>query len=222
MTISELTKRLVDFYGRPKKSKLRDPFEMLLWEMSAELAPEEKRAAAFDALKKSIGAKPQQILDAPPMKLLEVARLGGMVPEQRARHMMQAAAVAMQLHDGDLRPILKLPLKDAKKALRKFPSVGEGLAEKILLMTRSYPLLPLESNGLRVLQRLGFAPALNDYAASYRVMQEAIAPQLPADYDTLIAAHNLLRQHGRELCKTARPLCRQCPLERDCPAALAS
>jgi len=122
-------------------------------------------------------------------------------------------------YNGDLRAILKLPQKDAMKALKKFPSVGEPLAERILMMTHTYPVLSLDSNGLRVLQRLGFAAVLKDYSASYRAMREALASQLPVDFDVLIRAHLLLKRHGRELCKTTRPLCVQCPLEHDCPAA---
>jgi endonuclease III len=219
MTLTTIVEKLAAYYGKPARPKITDPFELILWELSAELASDEKRGAAFDALKKRIGVKPQQILKAAPMKLVEITKLGGMEPERRARRMVDAAALAAEM---DLREVLKLPLKDAKKTLRKFPSVGEPMAEKILMLTRSYPVLSLESNGLRVLQRLGFAEARKDYTASYRAMQDALAPQLPPDYPTLIAAHQLLRRHGRELCRTARPLCPQCPLERDCPTARRS
>jgi len=216
MTLTAIVEKLAAYYGKPARPEITDPFEMILWELSAELASDEKRGAAFNALKKRIGIKPQQILKIAPMKLVEITKLGGMEPVRRARRMVDAAALAAEM---DLPKILKLPLKDAKKALRKFPSVGEPMAEKILMITHSYPVLSLESNGLRVLQRLGFAEVRKDYAASYRAMQEALAPQLPRGYPMLIAAHKLLRRHGRELCKASRPLCAQCPLELDCPTA---
>jgi len=223
LTLTAIVETLLDYYGPPAKPKIRDAFEMILWELSAELASDQKRGAAFTALKERIGTHPKQIAAAPPLQVVEVARLGGMEPERRARRMQDAAAIALAQYGGDLRPILKLPLADAKKALRKFPSVGEPGAEKILMLTRSYPLLSLESNGLRVLRRLGFGGEKKDYSATYRAVQDHIAPQVAAaGYDTLIAAHKLLRRHGQELCKTARPLCSQCPLERDCPTARTS
>jgi endonuclease III len=218
LTLTTLVKTLRDYYGPLAKQKIRDPFEMILWELSAELASDRKRGAAFDALKKQIGTDAKKIAAAPPLKLVEIARLGGMEPERRARRMQDAAVIALQ-YGGDLRPILKLPIEAAKKALRKFPSVGEPGAEKILMLTRSYLVLSLESNGLRVLRRLGYGEERKDYSATYRAVQEDIAPQVAAaDSDTLIAAHKLLRRHGQELCKTARPLCVQCPLVRDCPS----
>jgi endonuclease III len=219
VTLNAIVETLQEYYGPPAKHKIRDPFEMILWELSAELASDEKRGATFAALKKQIGTHPKKIAAAAPLKVVEVARLGGMEPERRARRMQDAAVIALQ-YGGDLRPILKLPLQEAKKALRKFPSVGEPGAEKILMLTRSYPLLSLESNGLRVLRRLGFGRHGKDYSATYRFVQEHIAPQIAvAGYDALIAAHKSLRRHGQELCKTARPLCSQCPLQRDCPAS---
>jgi endonuclease III len=39
------------------------------------------------------------------------------------------------------------------------------------------------------------------------LVQDAIREQLPRDYDSLIRAHQLLRQHGQELCKRSKPKC---------------
>lgn len=78
-------------------------------------------------------------------------------------------------------------------------------------------MFTLESNGLRVLLRVGFAEEKKSYSASYRGVQQALSGQLPSGYDALIAAHQLLRQHGQELCKRTRPLCEAgCPLTADC------
>ena len=52
------------------------------------------------------------------------------------------------------------------------------------MLTRSYPLLALESNGLRVLLRLGFADEKKSYSASYRGVQQALAGQLPSQTTT--------------------------------------
>ena len=113
-------------------------------------------------------------------------------------------------------PTLTLPLPKAKQALRKFPGIGEPSAEKILLFTRSYPVLGLDSNGLRVLVRLGFGEEKKSYTATYRSVQEAIHSQLVEDYDWLISTHLLLRQHGKELCKTSPPVCEKCPVRKSC------
>ena len=85
-----------------------------------------------------------------------------------------------------------------------------------------YPVLGLESNGLRVLLRLGFAREQKNYAASYRAVQNVLSNQLLEDCESLVAAHQLLRRHGQELCKRSRPLCDECPLQARVPSLLLS
>jgi endonuclease-3 len=193
-------------YGKPAPPITTDPFELILWENVAYLVTDDRRAEAFALLRQSVGTKPHEILSATNEALLRVATLGGMQPERRAARLRELALIAMNEFEGNLQPALKLPLPKAKKALQKFPGIGEPSAEKILLFTRSYPVLGLESNGLRVLLRLGFGEEKKNYSASYRAVQEAIKDQLGDDYDWLVDAHILLRQHGKELCKTNKPV----------------
>ena len=212
-----IVKKLEKFYGRPQPPKTTDPVELILLENVAYLADDDKRAAAFAALKKSIGTRPAQILKASPEQLEEITRMGGIVPELRAQRLRQIAELVHYIFKDDLAAELKKPLPQAKKALKRFPTIGDPGAEKILMLTRSYPVLALESNGLRVLLRLGFAEEKKSYSASYRGVQQALAGQLPSDYDALIVAHQILRQHGQELCKRSRPLCDMgCPLTAEC------
>lgn len=209
--------KLRKFYGRPETPRITDALELILWENVAYLADDEKRAGAFAALKKRVGTRADQILKASQKELEDITRLGGIVPELRAQRLRQIAETVHFIFKDDLEAELKKPLPQAKKSLKRFPAVGEPGAEKILMLTRSYPVLALESNGLRVLLRLGFAEERKSYSASYRGVQQALAGQLPTDYDGLITAHQLLRQHGQELCKRARPLCEAgCPLTAEC------
>ena len=133
-----------------------------------------------------------------------------------AEKLLAIAKIAYEEFDNDLRSVLKKPLLQAKKALKRFPSIGDPGAEKILLLTRSYPVMALDSNGLRVLCRVGFAEEQKNYSATYRLVQDSIREQLPGDCDSLIRAHQLLRQHGQELCKRSKPRCAECPLNDSC------
>jgi len=214
--LTRIIARLAKFYGKPKSPITTDPFEMILFESVAYLVADERREEAFKLLRKTVGTKPHQILAASNDSLLQVTKLGGMQPEKRAVRLREIALIAMNEFGGELSEALKLPLPKAKKALQKFPSIGEPSAEKFLLFTRSYPVLGLDSNGLRVLLRLGFGAEKKNYSASYRSVQEAIKGELADDYDWLIDAHLLLRQHGKELCKTSRPQCEKCPVRKSC------
>src|SRR2546421_7232796 len=216
-SLSKIVSRLLKHYGKRKAPITTDPFELVLLENVAYLVSDERRAAAFTALREHCGTKPHEILAAANEKILKATRLGGMHPEQRVHRLKETALIAMNEFEGNVRQALKLlPLPQAKQALRKFPSIGEPSAEKILLFARVYPVLGLESNGLRVLLRLGFGEEKKNYSATYRSVQEAIGPQLKEDFAWLIDAHLLLRQHGKELCKTSNPKCDECPIRSDC------
>jgi endonuclease III len=173
------------------------------------------RAEAFAALQQTIGTHPKEILAAQHSALAAIAK-AGILPDISAEKLLTIAKIAHEEFDSDLRAAIKKPLPQAKKALKRFPSIGDPGAEKILLFTHSYPVMALDSNGLRVLCRVGFAEEQKNYSATYRLVRDAIHGQLPRDYDLLIRAHQLLRQHGQELCRRSKPRCAECPLSDCC------
>jgi endonuclease-3 len=204
-------------YGRLAPPPAATAFEFVLWEKVAYLAPDERRGRAFAALRTRIGLTPQAILDADPDVLREVAALGGSVEiEGRAQRMHDAAKLVIKEFDGSLDNALVLPLRDAKRALQRIYGIGEPGAEKILLLTRSHMVLGLESNGARVLVRMGYGVEHKNYSTMYKSVCDATRPELVLDFDWLIDAHVLLRHHGQELCKTSAPRCDFCPVREDC------
>ena len=215
ITFSKLVDKLQQHYGAPAPPPSTDPLELIIWENIAYLANDKGRAEAFAILKRTIGTRPDQILAAQHAVLAAIGK-AGILPDVSAEKLLTIAKIAYEEFDSDLRAALKKPLSQAKKALKRFPSIGDLGAEKILLFTRSYPVMALDSNGLRVLCRVGFAEEQKNYSATYRLAQEAIRGQLPKDYDSLIRAHQLLRHHGQELCKRSKPLCAECPVRVCC------
>lgn len=216
-SLNQIVSRLLKHYGKPKPPVTTDPFELVLLENVAYLVSDERREEAFTALREHCGTKPPQILAAANENILKATKLGGMHPEQRVHRLKEIALIAMNEFEGDVRQALKiLPLPKAKQALRKFPSIGEPSAEKILLFAREHAVLGLESNGLRVLLRLGFGEEKKNYTASYKSVHEAIKPELKEDFVWLTDTRALLRQHGKELCKTNNPKCDECPLRKSC------
>lgn len=214
--LAPLLDRLERFYGKPKPPYPTDPYEMILYINCAYPATETACAKSFDALKKSVGVRVDEILAAPKSKLAEVTKVGGSFAEQRAGRLKEIAALVKQDFAGDLRTALRKPLPDARKALKLFPCIGDPSADKILLFTKTAPIAAVPSNCVHVLTRLGLGEEKKNYAASYRSAQEAIRTQLPEECSALIRAYLLLKRHGQELCKLARPRCDLCPVVSDC------
>ena len=203
-------------YGSPKRQRLKDPFEMIVWENVAYLVDDDRRRALFNALRRELGIDPTRILDCPGPVLTEIIKDGGMQPTQRAAKLQRAARLTLEIGRAELRAAVRERPDDARRLLRKFPGIGEPGADKILLFMRSGPTLAPDSNGLRVLTRLGFCSEHKNYAATYRSALDATAPMLPRDFSWLIPAHLLLRKHGQAVCRRSEPHCGVCPLKKQC------
>ncbi|HXN65395.1 MAG TPA: hypothetical protein VN862_08685 [Candidatus Acidoferrales bacterium] len=215
--LAKLLDRLEKRYGKQKPPYPVDPYEMILHRNSGYPQSDDRCDKGFLALKESVGLQPSQILAISDKKLTEAMRAGGMVPELRARRLKEIAARVESEFGGDLRATMKQALPQVKKALKKFPTVGDPTAEKILLFTKTAPVAAIPSNCIQVLPRLGFGEEQKNYVATYRSAQEALRSQLPEDCSILLRAYLLIKRHGQELCKVSRPKCEECPVSSDCP-----
>jgi len=215
-SLKTLHKLLLKQYGRAAPPKTVDPLGLIVHESIAYLVPDEKRDAAFDLFMNEVGLDAGSIIAAPAGTLLRITTAGGVHPELRAARLREIAQIVINEFQGDLHVALKLPLRQARKAFQKFPSIGPPGADKILLFTRSHPVLALDSNGLRVLLRIGYGEERKSYSASYASVQNELAEQVPQDCDFLISLYQLLRQHGKTLCRTNRPACDVCPVASTC------
>jgi endonuclease-3 len=210
--------KIEECYGCPNPPQFEAPLEMILWEIVAYLVDDTQRRTAFEALRKRVGLTPEKILAAPKELLRQITRIGGSIAaEERADRLRTAAQLALDEFGGNLATVLKLPSQKAKRSLMRFPMIGEPGAEKILMFSGVLPVLALESNGVRVLVRVGIGEDRKSYAATYRSVREATLGQLPEDCKSLTTAHLLLRQHGQERCFRNRPACHSCVLNSDCP-----
>jgi len=206
-------------HGKPRRALPRTALGWVLWVNVAYLVSDERRAVAFEALRERSGLTAAGILKLPRERLLEVAELGGMHPEQRVDKLLGIAQRVLDEFDGDLEGVLSLDLGPARRALKRFPGIGDPGADKIVLFTGAQPVPALESNGLRVLVRLGLAREGKSYAVTYKSGVAALAPHHQRGCAWLMRAHDLLRAHGQQPCKNTAPLCDECLLSDRCPSA---
>jgi endonuclease III len=192
---------------------------LLLLEQVAYLATDDDRLAAFRLLERSVGTDPEAILAAPMTKLHAVARRGGSIAvTQRAARIRQVAERSFALWGGARPALGTLSLREARRELTGFPAIGQAGADRIILLTGARPVLGLDSNALRVLQRLGYAGLSAPWARAYREAQEAAERELPATVPARRMAFLLLRRHGQTVCRRSTPDCGCCPLLSTCPA----
>jgi endonuclease III len=211
MTMPDLTRiaeLLAEQYPTVLSQKSNDPFELVLWEQVAYLAPDDRRLKAFNALKDRVGLQPERITGAAARTLQAIARIGGSIAVKERADRMKHSARSAAILDG----LGSLSFAEARKRLLRFPMIGEPGADKILMFSGLFNTFALESNGLRVLLRIGYGKASPDYATSYRSVMKAITEHLPGNNPERIRLHQLLRHHGLNICKQSKPNCGACPL----------
>lgn len=194
-----------------------DAFEAILFENVAYLAKPERRREAFDALRTEIGLAPQAILAAK-LSALERITARGILKATFAKKLRECARLVLEEFDGDLDAALDGDLGRAKRALRKFPGIGEPGAEKILLFSGRHAFLAPDSNALRVLVRLGLLVEETSYARTYAGVRKLDA-ELKGDLRFTRELHGSLVRHGQQVCKQSRRYCGACGLRVRCPSA---
>jgi endonuclease-3 len=214
-SLREIVAALEAHHGRPAPPPTTDPFALVVYETAAYLVPDDRRQAIFERLRKWGRMTPAAIADCDEDALVAAIADGGMHPRERAAKLKEAAAIALDLAE-ELAAAARRPLAEAIRILKRFPGLGQPGAEKVLLLCGAHPVLALDSNGLRVLLRLGRGEPKRSYAATYRSVRESVDSEVPDDTGWVARAHLVLRHHGQEVCKATRPRCRQCPLATRC------
>lgn len=193
---------------------------MVLWETCAYLVDDERRELVFNRLMAKTLRDAERIAAMRIEALATLIEDGGMQPGVRAEKVQGAANLVLDIGQTELARLCKTDPVRARRLLKKFPGVADPGADRILMIAGGAPTLGLESNGVRTLSRLGFGQVVaKDYAKTYRSVSLAAAAELPGTVAARIEAHQLLRRHGKTLCKTSVPLCGECPLAARCPTA---
>jgi len=225
--LTRILESLDELYGKQNAVGPSTPYEMLVFAICGYPANDGTCAKGFDALQREVGVSPKELLAAPKAKLTKCMRMGGIVPELRAQRLKEIARAIKDRFGGDLTAVLKQKLKEeskqagkgireAKKVLHEFPTIGEPGAEKILLFAKLATVAAVPSAQLHVPMRLFVGQEGKSYAADYRAAREILSTALPETYEARQRAYLLLKRHGQEICKRSKPKCEVCPLTAQC------
>ena len=119
----------------------------------------------------------------------------------KARHLMQACRMLVDLHGGQVPRTLE--------ALQALPGVGRKTANVVLNSAFGEAVMAVDTHIFRVSNRTGLAPGKTPVEVEMRLMQ-----RVPAEY--LLDAHHWLILHGRYVCIARKPLCWQCAVAPFC------
>ena len=148
----------------------------------------------------AVANTPQAILDLGLEGLEGYIKTIGLY-RSKARHLMQACRMLVDLHGGQVPRTLE--------ALQALPGVGRKTANVVLNSAFGEAVMAVDTHIFRVSNRTGLAPGKTPVEVEMRLMQ-----RVPAEY--LLDAHHWLILHGRYVCIARKPLCWQCAVAPFC------
>lgn len=125
-------------------------------------------------------------------------------PNAKAKHLIEMARMLMNDFGGEV--------PSEPNELMKLPGVGRKTANVVQAVWFGKPTLAVDTHVYRVSRRLGLVP------------QSADTPRKVEDYlmknialEEVSSAHHWILLHGRYICKSVKPACKECVFDAICP-----
>jgi endonuclease-3 len=189
-----------------------DPFKTLIVTIISQNTNDKNTARAFKNLSNSFRIAPEVLANIKTEQIERCLKVAGLY-KRKARTIKQVSKIILDQYNSSLKPILSLPLEEARKTLLQFPGIGPKTADVLLLFSAEKPTIPVDTHVNRVSKRLTLVPASGNYETIRQSLQTLYKPR---DY---LAVHVLFIQHGRKFCKARKPICTQCPVNTLCPSS---
>jgi len=189
----------------------RAPFKTLIRTIISQNTADRNTARAFENLSKQFEITPEALAKAETSKIEEGLKVAGLY-RNKAKTIKQVSKIILERFHGDLKPILSMPLEEARKTLLQLPGVGPKTADILLLFCAEKPTIPVDTHVNRVSKRLALAPVKGDYETVRESLQALYNPK---EY---LSVHLLLILLGRKYCKARNPFCKECPVNELCPS----
>ena len=209
---TEMIDRLEKRFPDDPERRSRDPFAVLIATILSQNTNDRNSRRAFENLKEEFPITPESLAQIQPERLKPAIEVAGLY-NIRSRRIVEVSRAVLKQFEGDLNPVLSLPLEEARKRLMSIAGIGPKTADVVLLFAGNRNVMPVDTNIFRVVDRIGFAKGRN-YERTRLALERVIPP------DKLQWMHILLIRLGREICKPQRPQCRACPINDLCDYGL--
>ncbi|MFW5834039.1 MAG: endonuclease III domain-containing protein [Pseudomonadota bacterium] len=187
---------VTDVTVKQKSDPFRSLVACLLSAQSRDANTALATARLFDA-----AATPEAILALPEAEIARLIRPSGLY-NTKARNLHRLCRALVHDHGGIV--------PTTREGLMALPGIGRKCADIMLRFTYGQPAVAVDTHVFRVARRLGLSAG----ASEARVARD-LDPLVPARFK--MAAHLLLLDHGKTVCRARVPRCAACAVLDLCP-----
>jgi len=210
--VSEIDRALTVLHGE-SGGPPSDLFAYCLREICSFQTTEQRAAAALRALLE-IGTEAAALGRARPARLKSALDKAGPFASDRLLSLQRLLRlVQVELH-GDFDSLFKRSRVETKRLLKAV--FGDHGSDRLMMLSGRHAILALDAHGVRVALRLGFGESKKNYGTTYTSVQRELAPLIGEDPRRHWRIRELLRAHGRRICRLEDPRCDNCPLTEGC------
>lgn len=210
--VEQLTRALVQGFGRPTLGNKKNPFNELLYILLSSKTPPHRYQDVYRTLRRAYG-RANSLADARPEDVARVISHGGLQNRKARAIVSIARRLRREFGRVTLAPLARMENGEAEGFLATFPEVSKKTARCVLMYALDRPVFPVDAHCFRIAQRLGWVPEgayLTDRLADE--LQEGVPEQLRRDL------HVGMVLLGRHYCLPGVLCCYKCPVLEFCPA----
>ena len=209
MTIDKVIALLREQHGVPKRLTRRDPLSELIAALLSQNTSDVNSGRAFENLVSTFGTW-EEAAEADVEGISEAISAGGLNRVKAPRIKAILGRIKSEKGSLDLAFLKDMPLSEARGWLESLPGVGPKTAACVLLFSLGRPALPVDTHVYRVSQRLGLIDSKVSPDNAHRILGKTVPP------DDVYEFHINMVRHGRKVCRSQRPLCGGCLLNKGC------
>lgn len=199
---------LEQHFSSPVLPQSNDAFSLLIATILSQNTTDRNSSRAFRNLKRRYEIKPEILANLKPEEIKPLIKYAGL-QEIRSKRIIAIAKTILYKFNGDLDHVLNLPLRKARDTLLHLDGVGPKTADILLNFMGGKPVMPIDTNIFRVINKLTFVTGR--HYEKTRLTLEKLIPS-----EKLKEMHLLLIKFGREICTSRNPKCFTCPLHALC------
>ncbi len=196
---AEVAARLRATYGA-RRRRTEDPLDVLIRTVLSQNTSDANSHKAFANLKDRFPTI-RDLAAAEAGQIEEEIRIGGLY--RRKARIIQNLARGILSEGLDL---AKMDDSQARKCLCSLDGVGPKTASCVLLFGLGRDVMPVDTHVCRLSRRIGLLPDKVPIERADVELERVVRP------DLRYGLHLDLIQHGRTVCRPARPRCDSCPI----------
>lgn len=209
--VTEITKALVQRFGRPTLGNKRNPFNELLYIILSSRTPPDHYQETYRSLRREFRTA-DSIAEARAEYVSRAIELGGL-QNKKARAI---TGIASRLKEAfgrvTLAPLKDMETDEAERFLISLPGVSTKTARCVLMYALDRTVFPVDVHCRRIACRLGWVSSdVHLTKQQVDALQEGIPESLRRDL------HVGMVLLGRQFCLPQNPECVECPILGFCP-----